>query len=102
MGFTTVPDALRAAGRSGDSAVGAVRGADCDQALEGVPGALPGSNAAGAARTHADTWGATLKAWCADVEAQAKALSTAADAYVAGDEHAREPLPDGHKMTGPR
>lgn len=102
MGFTTVPDALRAAGRSAGAAAGTLRGADCGTPVHAVAGALPGAKAAGAATTFAAGWKATLDSWSSDADQHVAALGTAADAYVAGDEHARAALPGEHTMRGPR
>ncbi|MGW4395466.1 type VII secretion target [Amycolatopsis nivea] len=102
MGFTTVPDALRSAGRAGQTAVDEIRGADCGTPVNGVAAALPGTKAAGASGEFASSWTATLTTWCNDAGEHAAALGKAADTYIAGDEHARDTLPDEHKMHGPR
>lgn len=102
MGFTTVPDALRSAGRAGQAAVGEIRAADCGTPVNGVAAALPGAKAAAAAGEFASSWAATLTTWCDDAGEHAAALDKAATAYRAGDEHARAALPDEHKMHGPR
>jgi hypothetical protein len=102
MTFTTVPEALRAAGRAGHDALGELRGADCGAPVEGVSGALPGAKAAGASGSFANSWTSTFTTWCNDAEQHSTALDKAADAYITGDDCARSSLPDGGKLTGPR
>jgi hypothetical protein len=102
VGFTTVPEALRAAGKAAGDAVGALRGADCGTPVVEVAAALPGSKAAAAATSIAESWKATFSAWCTDAGQQANALTAAADTYGTGDHAAKSSLPDDGKMTGPR
>ncbi|MBB2501478.1 hypothetical protein [Amycolatopsis echigonensis] len=102
MGFATVPDALRSAGRAGQTAIGEIRAADCGTPVNGATTALPGAKAAGAAGEFASSWAATLTTWCNDAGEHAAALGKAADTYIAGDDHARDALPGEHKMHGPR
>ncbi|MGV9297180.1 MULTISPECIES: hypothetical protein [Amycolatopsis] len=79
MGFTTVPEALRAADRAGRAAVGEIRGADCGTPVHEVSAALPGAKASSAAATFVEFWTATLASWCRDADEHAAALGTAAD-----------------------
>jgi hypothetical protein len=102
MGLATVPEALRAASKAGRDAVAELRGADCGSPVEKVTAALPGSTAAGAAASFANTWKSTFTAWCDDADQHAAGLETAADTYVAGDDHARSTLPGDGKQSGPR
>lgn len=102
MGFGTVPDALRAAGKTGHDAVAELRGADCGGPVDGVSGAMPGSRAAGAAGSFANTWKSTFITWCNDADQHTNALGQAADSYVAADHHAESSLPGEGKLTGPR
>lgn len=102
MGFTTVPDALRAAGRSASAATEALRSADCGTPVKAVAGALPGSTAAGESSAFAAGWKAMLDSWCSDAGRHAAALDTAASTYTAADGNARAALPDPHSMHGPR
>ena len=102
MGFTTVPEALRAGGKAGQGAVGELRGADCGSPVADVAAALPGSTAAGAASAYAAAWKTTFTGWCTDADQHAAALTKAADSYVAADQHAHSSLPGDGKLTGPR
>lgn len=49
MGFTTVPEALRAAASAAGEKVGGLRGADCAEPTGRVADAVPGGSAAAAA-----------------------------------------------------
>ncbi|RKT55822.1 hypothetical protein [Saccharothrix australiensis] len=51
-------------------------------APRGVPGALPGSEAAATAPKLADAWDRRLAAWSAEVAAFAAGLSASADRYA--------------------
>jgi hypothetical protein len=102
MGFTTVPEALRAAGKAGQGAVGEIRGADCGKPVADVTAALPGSKSAGVTSPFADSWSNMFADWCTKADQHAAALSTAADAYVAGDHASQESIPGGGTPNGPR
>ncbi|WP_165436439.1 hypothetical protein [Amycolatopsis suaedae] len=95
MGFTTVPEALRAAGRAGQTAVDGLAGADCGGPVEGVAGAMPGSRSAGAAGAFSSTWTATFTAWRDEAGGHVAALGTAADTYGTADSNAAESIPGG-------
>ncbi|WP_215547619.1 hypothetical protein [Amycolatopsis sp. CA-230715] len=58
-----------------------------------VSAAMPGTRSAGAASGYADSWALSFKNWCSEAEQRASRLATAADTYVAGDDHARAILP---------
>jgi hypothetical protein len=102
MGFTTVPEALRAAGKSAGDAVAALGGADCGSPVADVAGALPGSTAAGAASAFANSWKTAFAGWCDEAGQHAAALAKAADTYVAAEHAAQESLPGDGKLRGPR
>lgn len=102
MGFTTVPEALRAAGRSAGDAMGELRGVDCAGPVSELATALPGAKAAGAASSFGNSWKSTFTAWCADADEHTTSFGKAADAYVASDHHAQASLPSDGKLTGPR
>ncbi|MFE0022645.1 hypothetical protein [Amycolatopsis sp. NPDC059021] len=102
MGFTTVPEALRAAGRSAGDAMGELRRVDCAGPVAELAGALPGAKAAGAASSFGNSWRSAFTAWCADADEHVASLGKAADTYVAGDAHAQSSLPSDGKLTAPR
>lgn len=102
MGFRTVPDALRAAGRTGDNAVGQLHGADCGQPTSGVATAVPGGRAAGAAASFSDGWARAFSQWCGDAERYSGDLGTAADNYQRGDQAAAASAEDAGRLRGPR
>jgi hypothetical protein len=102
MGFTTVPEALRAAGRAADGAMGELRGVDCAGPVSQVAAALPGGNAAGAASSFGNSFKTTFSGWCNEADQQAQSLAKAADAYQRTDHAAAISLPDPGKLTGPR
>lgn len=102
MGFRTVPDALRAAGKAAAEATGALCEADCGEPVRGLAAALPGGNAAGAASSFSASWQATFKTWCTDAEHFAADLTKAADTYQAGDHTAADSATDAGKLRGPR
>jgi hypothetical protein len=102
MGFTTVPEALRAAGRAAAGAMGELRGVDCAGPVSQLAAALPGGKAAGAASSFGNSWKTTFAGWCTEADQQAQALAKAADTYQAGDHAAVSSLPDAGKLTGPR
>lgn len=93
MGFEAVPDALRAAGRAGEEAVGEIRNADCGAPVADVSAALPGTTSAGAATSFARSWKTTFFGWCDAAGQQAASLIQAADSYIAGDDSANSSLP---------
>lgn len=101
MGFTTVPDALRAAAQAGQDAVAELRNADCGTPVQGVAGALPGARAASAAASFAHSWASSFTNWCGRSDEHASALAKAADAYVAADDHASSSIPASGTLRGP-
>ncbi len=103
VGFTTIPDVLRAAGKAAGEAVGALRGADCGSPVADLAGALPGGKAAGAASSFATVWKSTFTTWCEDAERHATALTQAADTYSATEHtNASNFYWNAGKITGPR
>jgi hypothetical protein len=102
MGFTTVPEGLRAAGNTGQVAVGELHGADCGKPVADVAAALPGSKSASAATTFSESWSTTFTEWCTHADQHAAALTTAAGTYVAGEHVAQESIPGGDAPSGPR
>ncbi|OAP29036.1 type VII secretion target [Amycolatopsis sp. M39] len=102
MGFTTVPDALRAAGRTAGEKAGALRGADCAEPVGRVSGAVPGGRAAAAAGHCREAWTETFAEWCAEAQRFADRLGSAADRYQRGDRAAAGAFPAGPGMRGPR
>jgi hypothetical protein len=102
MGFTTVPDALRAAGRSAGAAAGTLRGAGCADPVGRVPGAAAGGKAAASAGRCRDALAATFTDWCAQAQRFGENLSVAADRYGRGDHTAAGVFPAAPGMRGPR
>jgi hypothetical protein len=104
MGFTTIPDAIRAAGKAAGEAMTALRVVDCAGPVANLAAALPGGSAAGAATAYAEAWKATYKAWCADGDQQAAALGQAADSYTNEDHAAASAIPtsDAGRLAEPR
>ncbi|MGH3437496.1 MAG: hypothetical protein ACRDRN_13625 [Sciscionella sp.] len=86
MGYSTIPQALRAAGKTAGDAVESLGGADCGSPCEGVAADLPGSTAANAAKAFADTWSNALKSWRGDAGKHAQALTDAASSYQGTEE----------------
>lgn len=103
MGFTTVPDALRAAEVVAAGAVTALRGADCGAPLAGLGPAVPGGNAAVASGSYAGSWSAACASWCDRAAGQARSLRQAADTYAVAESGNARRL-DGHAgaRLGPR
>ncbi|GAA3546207.1 hypothetical protein GCM10022222_32330 [Amycolatopsis ultiminotia] len=103
MGFTTVPEALRAAGRSAGEKVGGLRGADCAEPVGRVSGAVSGGNAAAAAGHCREALAATFTEWCVEAQRLADHLGVAADRYQRGDHAAAGVFPPAAPtMRGPR
>lgn len=102
MGFRTVPDAMRAAGKAAGGSVGELRGADCGEPVGGLTGALPGGNAAGASSSFSTSWQTAFKTWCTDADQYSADLSKAADTCQAGDRAAADAASDAGKFRGPR
>jgi hypothetical protein len=103
MGFTTVPDALRAAGRSAGERVGALRGADCAEPAGRVGLAVPGGRAAASAGRCQEALAATFTEWCSEAQRFADSLNSAADRYQQGDHTAAGVFPSAApSMRGPR
>jgi hypothetical protein len=103
MGFTTVPDALRAAGKAAGDAMGQLRGVDCASPVSQITAAMPGGKAAGAATQFGDAWKTTFTEWCTEAEQHAEALTHAADLYSQGDLDAASAFPNAAPSNrGPR
>ena len=102
MGFRTVPDELRAAGKAAGDAVGALRDAHCAEPVGQLPGALPGGTAAGAATSFAQSWESDFAIWCSDAERFGDDLGTAARNYQAGDQTAQKDVNRAGTMRGPQ
>lgn len=102
MGFRTVPDALRAAGRVIADALSQLRGADCAEPVTGLVEALPGGQAAPAASSFGASWGMTFRDWCTEAERYGSDLGLAADRYEAGDQGAAIATADAGRLHGPR
>lgn len=104
MGFTTVPEALRAASSSAGEKVGGLRGADCAEPVGRATGAVPGGSAAAAAAHCRDALSATFTEWCAEAQRFADHLGVAADRYQEGDHGVAEVFPAAvpTTMRGPR
>lgn len=102
MGFRTVPDALRAAGKASVDALSQLRGADCAQPVAGLAEALPGGQAAPAASSFGTSWATTFRGWCTDAESYGSDLGLAADRYQAGDDAAATGTVDAGRLHGPR
>lgn len=81
-GFATVPDAVRAAGRTAADASAALRGADCGAPVADLTTALPGSATAGAAGDYAQNWSQTFTSWCDRAGQHATNLTQAAANYA--------------------
>jgi len=111
MGFTAVPDRLRAAGKAAGQSVGDLRVVDYAGEVSRLTAAMPGGNAAGAAAQFGESWKTTFTEWCAEAQRHAEALAKAADLYSQGDDAAASAFPsaapsnrgraDGQCQTGP-
>lgn len=62
-GYTTIPQALRAAGQTAEDAVETLSDADCGESVQGVAAVLQGSTAGGAATAFADEWPQPVATW---------------------------------------
>jgi hypothetical protein len=102
MGFRTVPDALRSAGRASADALGQLRSADCAQPVTDLVEALPGGQAAPAASSFGASWTETYRGWCAEAERYGSDLGVAADRYQASDHDAATTTTDSGRLHGPR
>lgn len=102
-GFTAVPDALRAAGKSGGDSVGQLRGADCGRPVADLAVALPGSTSAGVAAGYARSWSATFGGWCDQAGQYAANLTGAANNYGTTEDGNAQRLGQGTgRIRGPR
>jgi hypothetical protein len=86
VGYSTIPEALLAAGKAADLAVEDLRTADCGAPVNQVAADLPGSTAGGAATSFAHSWSEAFSAWCRDAGEHADALSDAASSYQATEQ----------------
>jgi len=103
MGFTTVPEALRAACSSAGGKAASLRGADIAEPAGRVAGAVPGGSAAAAAAHCRDALSATFAEWCAEAQRFAEHLGVAADRYQQGDHTAAGVFPSAAPTAhGPR
>ncbi|MBN9747035.1 hypothetical protein DMP23_39090 [Amycolatopsis sp. A1MSW2902] len=102
MGFTSVPAALRAAGRSAGEKTAGLRGADCAGLVGRVSAAVRGGKAAAAAGGCEEAWSSTFAQWCAQAQRFGENLSAAADRYEKGDHSAAGVFPVAPTMRGPR
>jgi hypothetical protein len=103
MGFTTVPDELRAAGKAAGQTVGDLRVVDYAGEVSRLAAAMPGGNAAGAAAQFGESWKATFTEWCAEAQRHAEALAKAGDLYAQGDAAAASVFPNAAPNNkGPR
>ncbi|MBB1152477.1 hypothetical protein [Amycolatopsis dendrobii] len=102
MGFRTVPDELRAAGKAAIDAAGALRSAHCAEPVGQLPNALPGGAAAGAATSFSQSWESDLTTWCTDAERFGTDLGTAARNYQASDQTAHSGINRAGTLRGPQ
>ena len=88
MGVSVVPGQIRtAAGKIDEAATGAGAHKPGDD-ISATPGALPGSQSAGAATSLESGWNTRFTSWKTDAEAHARTLRSAADNWSAKDEQA--------------
>jgi hypothetical protein len=103
MGFTAVPDELRAAGKTALQTVDDLRVVDYAGEIAQVTAARPGGNAARAAAEFGESWKATFTEWCAEAQRHAEGLTRAADLYGHEDSTAASLFPDASPSNrGPR
>jgi hypothetical protein len=80
-GFTTMPDAIRAAAKATENAVTALKEADCGTPVGTLADALPGSAAAGAAASYAQSWTTAFTHWCNQADQHGTSLNQVAANY---------------------
>ncbi len=80
-GFTTMPDAIRAAASATTTAVNALKEADCGTPVGTLAAALPGSASAGAAASYAESWTTAFTQWCGQASQHGTNLSQVASNY---------------------
>ena len=102
MGFTTVPDALRAAARSAGKKAAGLRGADCAEAAGRIAGAVRGGKAAAAAGHCHESLSNTFAQWCDQAQRFGDNLGAAAERYQRGDYAVAGVFPAAPTMRGPR
>ncbi|WP_409466314.1 hypothetical protein [Amycolatopsis sp. GA6-003] len=102
MGFTSVPEALRAAGRSAGEKAAGLRGGDCAGLVGRVSGAMRGGKAGAAAGGCQEALSSTFAQWCAQAQRFGENLGVAADRYARGDQAAAGVFPTAPTMRGPR
>ncbi|WP_037715358.1 MULTISPECIES: hypothetical protein [Actinomycetes] len=102
MGFTSVPAALRAAGRSAGEKTSGLRGADCASLVGRISAAMRGGKAAAAAGACGQSLSATFVQWCSQAQRFGENLGAAADRYARGDQAAAGVFPAAPTMRGPR
>ncbi|ATY11218.1 hypothetical protein CU254_12625 [Amycolatopsis sp. AA4] len=102
MGFTTVPDRLRAAGGKARAKAARFGEADCAEAVGRIGVAVKGGKAAGAAGHCQESLSTTFAQWCSSVRAFGEHLGVAADRFGKGDRSAAGIFPEAPTVTGPR
>lgn len=85
-GFGSTPDAIRAAGKTVETAVSELRQADCGTPVAALATALPGSASGPAATDFADSWSQALGKWCDDASQHATNLGQVATNYANVDQ----------------
>jgi hypothetical protein len=101
-GFATVPDAVRAAGKTAADASTALRGADCGAPVSDLTAALPGSATADAAGDYARNWSQTFTGWCDQAGRHATNLTQAAANYASTEQGTTHGFdPDAGRVRGP-
>jgi hypothetical protein len=84
MGVEVVPDQIRDAAAKMDAAASGVR-SNAPTDIDGVAGALPGSQSAGAATTLASTWKSRFNGWARRTDAHVTGMREAADTWASTD-----------------
>ncbi len=102
MSFTTVPDALRAAGRSAGEKTASLRDADCAEAAGKIASAIRGGKAAVSAGRCRESMSVTFAQWCDQAQRFSDNLGVAAERYQRGDHAAAGVFPTAPTMRGPR
>ncbi|WP_409462445.1 hypothetical protein [Amycolatopsis sp. GA6-003] len=102
MGFRTVPEELKAAGKAASDAAGVLRSAHCAEPVGQLSSALPGGAAAGAATSFSQSWESDFTAWCTDAERFGTDLGTAARDYQGSDQAAHNGVNRAGTMRGPQ
>jgi hypothetical protein len=85
-GFGSIPDAIRAAGKTTETTVSELRQADCGTPVGALAAALPGSVSGPAATDFADSWSEAHGKWCDQAAQHAANFAQVATNYANVDQ----------------